>query len=40
MEAWRIPDNKVINMWEYFVFGNEYLKKEQQKHMNTKKRFF
>ncbi|MDT2524397.1 MULTISPECIES: glycosyltransferase [Enterococcus] len=27
MEAWRIPDNKVINMWEYFVFGNEYLKK-------------
>lgn len=27
MEAWSIPDNKVINMWEYFVFGNEYLQK-------------
>lgn len=27
MEAWLIPDDRVINMWEFFVFGNEYLKK-------------
>lgn len=26
MEVWNIPDNKVINMWEFFVFGSDYLK--------------
>lgn len=26
MDAWDIPDNKVINMWELFVFGKDYLK--------------
>ncbi|MHC5268402.1 glycosyltransferase [Enterococcus sp. LJL98] len=27
MKAWKIPSDKVINMWEFFVFGKEYLTK-------------
>ncbi|MBU5362867.1 glycosyltransferase [Enterococcus raffinosus] len=25
MAAWDIPDNRVINMWELFVFGRDYI---------------
>lgn len=39
MDAWDIPDNKVINMWELFVFGKDYLKTGAKKAMNTKKRY-
>lgn len=25
MDVWHIPTNRVINMWEFFVFGDDYL---------------
>lgn len=31
MSNWDIPDNKVINMWELFVFGEDYLKQGAKK---------
>ncbi|MGG5372529.1 glycosyltransferase [Enterococcus sp. AZ196] len=36
MEAWSIPDNKVINMWELFVFGKDYIKKGAEKEYEHK----
>ncbi|MFR3684321.1 MAG: glycosyltransferase, partial [Enterococcus sp.] len=36
MEAWALPDNKVINMWEFFVFGKDYLKNGAKKKFEHK----
>ncbi len=27
MAAWKIPDDKVISMWEYFALEGDYLRK-------------
>lgn len=36
MAAWDIPDNNVINMWELFVFGNDYIKNGAKKRYEHK----
>lgn len=34
MDKWHIKENKVLNMWEYFVFGDEYAKNGIKKRVN------